>query len=214
MSISKKNILIINGSIRGEDGNSWGLKNIAEKVLVEDLKANCISLTLTNLLGTVKEVYDLLVSSDAFLIITGVYWNNWSSCLQRFIEVATAFENSPAFFGKPVACAVSMDSVGGIEVAGRIHSVFSGLGCWSPPCSTLVISRIGQEAVLASRGMDDDPNKDVWRLDDIKIVLKNLVNATQFDKKSWISWPHVELKIPTEKWPESGSLNMNTPRFL
>ena len=162
----------------------------------------------------IKKVYDLLSESDGFLIVTGTYWNNWSSSLQRFIEVITTFENTPALFGKPIACAVSVDSVGGADVAARIHAVFSGLGCWSPPCSTLVVSRIGQEAVAASKGKMNDPNEDVWRVEDIEIVLQNLVTASDMQRTSWIAWPHTKLKIANDQWPENGDLDLGSQVFL
>ncbi len=130
------------------------------------------------------------------------------------MEVVTAFENSPAFFGKTVACAVSMDSVGGAEVASRLHAVFAGLGCWSPPCSTVAVSRVGQEAISASQDQPDHPNEDVWRTDDLKIVLKNLVTATTVQNTLWVSWPHVSLTIPDGPWPETGTLDLDSPKFI
>ena len=212
--MKKKKILIINGSIRGEQGNSGVISRVAAKTLSSRYSAAGEILNLSELKSTIKEVYNLINSCDGFLIVTGNYWNNWGSPLQRFIEVVTTFENTPAFFGKPIVCAVSMDSVGGSEVAARIHSVFSGLGCWSPPCSTLVVSRVGQEAVLASKGKIEDPNEDVWRLDDINIVINNLIIATSLEAPSWVSWPHVELKISNQPWPENGNLDLDTPKFL
>lgn len=214
MTTTGKNILIINGSLRGTAGNSAAVAKQAALILVNELKQQATLLTLTDPQPTVQTVYDLLVSCDGFLVVTGVYWNNWSSSLQRFIEVTTAFENTPAFFGKPVACAVTMDSVGGMEVAARIQAVFGGLGCWTPPCSTLVISRTGQEAMAASAGQEEDLNKDVWRLEDFPIVLQNLATAAAMPRNHWIAWPHAELMIPNGPWPDTGPLNMGTPKFL
>lgn len=204
-----KKVLIINGAIRGAAGNSGALANAALQQL-----PGASLLDLTAPPATIKAVHELLLAHDAFLIVTGVYWNNWGSPLQRFLEVATAFENSPAFFGKPVACAVTMDAVGGIEVAARIHAAFSGLGCWSPPCSSLVLSRVAQEAINASREVVDNPNEDVWRIDDLVIVLKNLVTAASMNSSAWVAWPHVALKISDGPWPATGILDMQTPRFL
>ncbi|MDQ4140111.1 MAG: NAD(P)H-dependent oxidoreductase [Bacteroidota bacterium] len=214
MEKDKKSILIINGSIRGNQGNSWAISKIAEQYLISELSTTASILTVSEPMPSIKEVYDLLNSIDGFLIVSGTYWNNWSSPLQRFIEIISTFENSPAFFGKPLACAVTMDSVGGAEVASRIHAAFSGLGCWSPPCSTLVISRVGQEAISASKGKVDDPNEDVWRVEDLQIVLKNLITATFLPNDRWVSWPFVGLKIPDGQWPESGNLDLNSPKFL
>jgi chromate reductase len=203
-------ILVLNGSLRGNTGNSAVLANHAVTLLGQQASM----LTLSGQLPGIREVYELLVSSDGILVVSGVYWNNWSSPLQRFIEVAAAFENTPAFFGKPVACAVSMDSVGGIEVAARLHAAFSGLGCWSPPCATVVISRTGQEAIAASAGMEDDPNEDVWRMDDMSVLLHNLVTAAAMPRNSWKAWPHRALHIPDGPWPVSGALDLESPRFL
>lgn len=203
-------ILILNGSLRGTTGNSAALVKHAANIL--GLQAT--TLTLSDQLPAIREVYQLLESCDGFLVISGVYWNNWSSPLQRFIEVASAFENTPAFFGKPVACAVLMDSVGGIEVAARLHAVFGGLGCWTPPCSTVVVSRTGQEAIAASAGEVDDLNEDVWRMDDLSVVLHNLVTAAAMPRNSWKAWPHRELHIPDGPWPANGALDLESPRFL
>ncbi|WP_207515383.1 NAD(P)H-dependent oxidoreductase [Longitalea luteola] len=208
------NILIINGSLRGAAGNSGAVAMKAAHMLGSEFKLPATLLTLTGTLPSIREVYDLVSNSDAFLVITGVYWNNWSSPLQRFVEVMTAFENTPAFFGKPVACAVTMDSVGGIEVAARLQAVFGGLGCWSPPCSTVVLSRTAHEAMAASAGAAFDPNEDVWRLDDLHIVLQNLVTAAAMPRNNWVAWPHTELIIPDGPWPSSGPLDMGTPKFL
>lgn len=214
MTPAAKKILIINGSLRGTTGNSGAVAKQAAQVLVNDLQQEAIQLTLTDPLPMIRDVYDLLTGCDGFLVVTGVYWNNWSSPLQRFIEVTTAFENTPAFFGKPVACAVTMDSVGGIEVAARLQAVFGGLGCWSPPCSTIVLSRTGQEATAASAGKEDDPNEDVWRIADLSIVLQNLASAAGMPRSNWVAWPHTELTVPDGPWPGEGALDMGSPRFL
>lgn len=214
MTTASKNILIINGSLRGTAGNSYAVSKHAEQLLVNELQQQVTLLTLTDPQPSINDMYKLLFNSDAFLVVTGVYWNNWSSPLQRFVEITTAFENTPAFFGKPVASAVTMDSVGGIEVAARLQAVFGGLGCWSPPCSTVVLSRTGQEAMDASAGSEDDPNEDVWRLDDLQIVLKNLVTAAAMPRNNWLAWPHTELIIPNGPWPDKGPIDMGTPKFL
>lgn len=203
-------ILILNGSIRGIHGNSWAICNIAKNYLETEHSKEVTILNLSDYMPSIKEVYNIIDDHDGFIIISGTYWNNFGSPLQRFIEVVTPLENSSHFFGKPVACAVTMDSVGGMDVAARVHSVFSGLGCWSPPCSTLVISRIAHEAVIAS----NEGNEDVWSLDDIKIVLTNLVVATTIKNKSWVSWSNVNLKLSDGEWPETGDLNLKTPVFI
>jgi len=197
----QKNILILNGSIRGTRGNSQKICKIArQKLRHEGFSPSILDLSAS--MPAPNELYKILEKADGFLIVTGTYWNNWGSPLQKFIETTTAFENSPAFFSKPVACAISIDSVGGIEVAARLHAVFSGLGCWSPPASTVVISRVGQEAIAASTKKVNNPNDDVWRIEDLDVVLKNLTTATSISAE-WVSWPFVKLKK-----------DLNSPKFL
>lgn len=208
--MSQPHILILNGSVRGAAGNSGALTLSAASMLSGQLQCRVSVLTLANPMPAVKAVYELLQSCDGLLVTSGVYWNSYGSPLQRFVEVATGFENSPAFFGKPVACALSMDSVGGDDVAARIHAVFSGLGCWSPPCSTLVLSRVGLEAIAAS----PETNEDVWRRDDLQVVLQNLVTATTLRTEAWVAWPHVSTQVDGDEWPGQGPLPVDTPRFL
>jgi len=205
-------ILIINGSVRGADGNSGAIARKAAQYCKERT-IGCSTLTLAGPLPDVAEVAGLVSQHHAFLILSGVYWNSCGSPLQRFIEVMTAYENSPAFFGKPVACAVSMDSVGGSDVANRLHGVFNGFGCWSPPCSTLIISRTATEAIAASNGKTDDPNEDVWRLDDLEIVMDNLVIASGM-KAAWKQWSFSPLKAVAGPWPATGSLYPDANRFV
>jgi chromate reductase len=207
-------ILIINASIRGEQGNSNAI-SLKAKDYIEKSDNSLVEIyNLTNPKSTIKEVYDLLDKFDAFIVVSGTYWNNIGSNLQRFIEVCTPFENTKAFFGKPLAAIVSMDSVGGVEVAAKIINVFSGFGCWSPPCSTIIISRLGEEAVNRSKDMEDDPNEDVWRLDDIEILIDNLIIACGVGQKQWKVWPNIQLYLENDSWPDFGELNLDSPRFI
>jgi len=207
-------ILIINASIRGQEGNSYQIALKAKSYIEKSNLSDVEIYDIANPKSTIDEVYELIKKSDAFLIVSGTYWNNIGSGLQRFIEVCTPFENSDAFFGKPLSTIISMDSVGGIEVANKITSVFSGLGCWTPPCSTVVLSRIGQEAAMLTKDFEDDTNKDVWRLDDIEILIDNLSIACKIDNKNWKAWDIDRLASENKKWPESGVLNLDSPKFI
>jgi NAD(P)H-dependent FMN reductase len=208
-----KSILIINGSLRGSSGNCARMAERAMTEFARQENVNASILTLADPMPPIGAVRHLLEAAQGFLVLSGVYWNSWGSPLQRFLEVATVFENAPSFFGKPIACVVTMDSVGGADIAARIHASFAGLGCWSPPCSTLVVSRIGEFAVAQTRGSEDDPNEDVWRMDDLDVVVRNLVAATAL-RGAWTSWEKVSLEINNGAWPEAGSLDLGSPRFL
>jgi chromate reductase len=208
-----KHLLILNGSIRGDDGNCGRVAERAAEYALEHPAVRVSLLTLANPMPSLDAVQLVLESADAILVLSGVYWNSWGSPLQRFLEVATVFENGPAFFGKPVACVVTMDSVGGSDIAARMHAALSGLGCWSPPCSTLVLSRIAESAVAHTRGDADDPNEDVWRIGDLEIVIRNLILAAALPV-GWASWDKISLRHEGGEWPASGSLDLGSPRFL
>jgi len=213
MKKEKSTILLINGSLRGAEGNSGKIIEKAAKFINREKGVNAQVLTLAEPLSDISSVKKQLQQADAFFVVSGTYWNNWSSPLQRFIEVMSVFENTDIFFGKPVACAITMDAAGGMEVAARLHATFSGLGCWSPPCSTLVISRVGQQAVNATSKLKNDPNRDVWRLDDLKLVIRNLIVSANM-KGKWESWPIEPLKIKNGPWPYTGALDLESEKFL
>lgn len=206
-------ILIINGSIRGSKGNSGRVVRWSQDFLNKK-QVDATEITLANPMPRISDVRAMLNSHDAFLCVSGNYWNSWGSLIQRFLEVMTFCENGSEFFGKPFACAVTMDSVGGTEVAARLHAAFSGLGCWSPPCSTVVISRVAEEAIKASMGAEEDPNEDVWRLDDLEIVLDNLIASCKIKPVNWGSWPSHELLEIDGAWPDSGPLDLGSTKFL
>lgn len=213
MKNQKSNILIINGSIRGTVGNSGEIIKKAISHLQQEKHIATTVLTLTDPISSISSVKHLFKEANGFLIVSGTYWNSWGSPLQRLIEVMSVFENTEVFFGKPVACAISMDSVGGFEVAARLHAVFSGFGCWSPPCSTLVVSRVGLEAVDRTYGRKDDPNEDVWRLDDLQIVINNLIVSTHMNI-NWKCWANKDLKLKDTAWPVAGVLDLSSPKFI
>src|SRR6266496_1050564 len=111
MSTEKPRLLIINGSIRGSDGNSGRIVDWTRRFLGKDNAVDLSQLTLADPMPSIGDVRNLLASHDGFFAVTGNYWNSGGSVLQRFLEVVTCCENGPEFFGKPFACAVTMDSV-------------------------------------------------------------------------------------------------------
>ncbi len=162
-------LLLLNGSLRGSTGNTARLLQRADRSLPGDWQSDALSLPEYS--GSIEGLAERLFAADAFLIGSGVYWGSWGSPLQRFLEVMTAYELSPCFLGKPAAAALSADSVGGLDVAQRLLGAFSLLGCVVPPLSTLVVSRVAEAATRA----DAEANEDVWQVDDLDVVVRNLV---------------------------------------
>jgi multimeric flavodoxin WrbA len=96
-------IVIINGSLGGANGNTARLLASFQTHLTStDVKVFHLS--------DVAPTIDDLVSADAFVFTTGVYWDSWGSPLQAFLEKATPLEGAPCWFGKPAAVIVTIYS--------------------------------------------------------------------------------------------------------
>ncbi len=205
-------ILLINGSIRGNIGNSGVLSKYATEI-INGAGKNVHLLTLAESMPSISEVLKIVENASAILAITGNYWGSSGSVMQRFIEVMTPFENTSAFWGKPFSVCVSIDSVGGTDVASNLHAAFSGLGCWSPPCSTVIVSRVGNEAIAASVHLDGSPNDDVWRKEDLNVLLENLIIASNIGAP-WKPWPYRKLKKASGEWPTNCILDLGNEVFI
>jgi chromate reductase len=119
----------------------------------------------------------------------------------------TTFEASPLFVGKPVGVVVTMDSVGGSDVAQRLLGVFSTLGCLVPPMPMVVVSRL-------ATCLDGVPgNEDVWQIEDLSALLQNLVLAMTTERLPWCTWPVAKMAAVTGRYPASGVLDLGAPRF-
>jgi len=164
-------LLLLNGSLRGSTGNTANLLTRAQALLPDGWQSD--TLALAEYSGSIQGIVQRLLAADALLIGSGVYWGSWGSPLQRFLEVISAYELSPCFMGKPVGAVLSVDSVGGLDVAQRLLGAFSLMGCVVPPLSTLVVSRVG----LAATRADAQANEDVWQVADLDVVVQNLALA-------------------------------------
>jgi NAD(P)H-dependent FMN reductase len=200
-------LLLLNGSLRGSEGNTARLLSRAARSLPETWHAD--ALCLADYRGTVEALAERLSSADAFLIGSGVYWGSWGSPLQRFLEVISSYELSPCFLGKPAGALVSADSVGGLDVAQRVLGAFSLLGCLLPPLSSVVLSR----AACAASTVDPEANADVWQLEDLEVVVQNLVLAQAFAGAAWATWPVRKLARVEGDYPASGALSAGLEQF-
>jgi len=200
-------LLLLNGSLRGSDGNTARFLRRAASGLPAEWQAD--SLCLADYGGTVEALAERLSRADAFLIGSGVYWGSWGSPLQRFMEVMTSYELSPCFLGKPAGALISADSVGGLDVAQRLLGAFSLLGCLLPPLASVVLSRAACAATLA----DPEANADVWQVDDIDVVVNNLVRARAFAETAWCTWPVRKLGRIEGDYPTHGPLAAGLEKF-
>lgn len=199
-------VLLVNGALR-TDGNTAALLKHARAALSGD-QHEVDELALCDVDGSVADVVARVDAADAFVFGSGVYWGSWGSPLQRFLEVMTSFELTPTFLGKPAGALLSMDSVGGFDVAARLLFSLSCLGCLVPPAAAVIVSRTGQ-ALRGQPGFDD-----VWQPEDVTTLCQNLVVAAAVDRAAWQAWPIARTTSPAGPWPARGPLDLGTERFL
>jgi NAD(P)H-dependent FMN reductase len=198
-------VLILNGALRGSDGNTARVLAIAKTFFPAHVTVDEIDLARFD--GTVAELFERLDASDAFLVGSGVYWSSWGSPLQRFFEVATAREATPTFVGKPCAAIVTLDGVGGIDVAARIVTTLNLFGCVVPPFAMAVLSRAGV-ALDGQAGFDD-----LWQPRDLAVLVANLVSATRHRSPA-TAWTVTELETVDGRYPAPGALSLGSALFL
>jgi chromate reductase len=200
-------LLLVNGSLRGNHGNTARLLQRAAEALPTTWRADAVC--LANYDGTVEALAERLSNANAFLIGSGVYWGSWGSPLQRFLEVMSSYELSRCFLGKPAGALISADSVGGLDVAQRLLGAFSLLGCLVPPLSSVVLSR----AACAATAAAPEANADVWQLEDLEVIVQNLVLAGDFAEKPWSTWPVRKLARIEGDYPAHGPLDAGLETF-
>ncbi|MBC7714376.1 MAG: NAD(P)H-dependent oxidoreductase [Rhizobacter sp.] len=186
-----KKILILNGSISGYQGNTQHLID-----LVQEKIESCEVLHLKDLMEkkiTTGELKNKLKKAEGFIFTSGTYWDSWGSPMQNFLEVATEFEASDIFMGKPAAVIITMHSVGGKGVLSRLQGVLNTLGMLIPPMSGMVYSLAGHLALQAESSFAED----FWSLEDTNVIVHNLMAS--LGNKKYQSWP-VDHKDPKRIW--------------
>lgn len=184
------NVLILNGGVGGAHGNSAALLKHLQPHLQN--VANVQTIALVERLPEIAEIQ----KADAFVFLTGTYWDSWGSPLQKFLEAFTEHETSELWLGKPAAVIVTMHSVGGKAVLSRLQGVLTTWGCLIPPLGGMVYSALAQTALRA----DFDGEADCWRPEDLAVVAHNLLAAASL-RASWQRWP-VDGEDAKRRWLE------------
>ena len=186
-----KKILILNGSIAGVEGNTQQIialiqskLNNSEVVQLKDLMDKKLSL---------NELRIKLNQADGFIFTSGTYWDSWGSPMQYFLELATEFEASDIFLGKPAGVIITMHAVGGKGVLSRLQGVLNTLGMLIPPMSGMVYSLSQQIALEAETSFSED----FWCIEDTNVIIHNILAS--FDDKNYQTWP-VDHKDPKRYW--------------
>ncbi len=178
----KKKILILNGSPQGSKSNG---QKLIQKIVQELGTAVQVSVQHLSQKNYSKSLKDKIKAADACIFVSGAYWDSWGSPLQAFLEKATELEGSRAILGKPCAVFILMHSAGGKGVLSRLQGVLSTMGFLIPPMSGMVYSSL---AHLLSRGEKKTTDKDIWHLNDVRLILANLKISLEI-KKDWLTWP-------------------------
>ena len=197
MNQIKNNILIINGSLGGANGNT----NVLIEKACQYLGQNQINFEILHLEEYLKKNQnDLLFKiswADGFIFTTGTYWDSWGSPMQIFLELITQYEASEAFLYKPASVMVSMHSVGGKAVLSRLQGVLNTIGISIPPMSGLVYA-LTTHLAMAENKEHSEFQEDFWSQDDIEIIIHNLITAVRH-QQNFKSWP-VDRKDPKRRW--------------
>lgn len=186
-----KNILILNGSPQGKNGNCAQLIAGLQKKLNKKSHVEVVHLKQHK---SFSPLIKKIEKADGFIFVTGTYWDSWGSSLQWFLEQITVLEGRPALMGKPVATFVLMHSVGGKSVLSRLQGVLSTMGLIIPPMSGMVYSLVNQIALKSKSRHASD----FWQLDDIDLILQNLILASE-NPLPWRGWP-VDKKNFKRRW--------------
>lgn len=186
-----KKILILNGSINAGLGNTQHLIT-----LVQEKIESCEVVQLKDLLDKKLSFNDLkskIKKADAFIFTSGTYWDSWGSPMQYFLELATEFEASDIFLGKPAGVIITMHSVGGKGVLSRLQGVLSSMGMLIPPMSGMAYS-LSQHLALETQSSFAE---DFWSLEDLNIIVHNILAS--LGNKKFQKWP-VDYKDPKRIW--------------
>lgn len=194
--------LIINGSIHGSQKNSGKILETLQPYISLNSNYKTVQAEVIHLAENkdYRRIEKSVLDADAFIFITGTYWDSWGSPLQEFFEVATEWEGKSHFFAKPIAAIVGMHSVGGKSVLSRLLGVLNSFGAWVPPYCGIVFSMAAQEALKAGSKFSDD----LWQPKDLKVLLENLYQSvllTSSEKNKLSSWD-VDSENYTDTWWE------------
>ena len=200
----KNKLLIINASLGGKNGNSFKLFEPALKTFRKNNPKTKVTILH---LGDNKKQYQsisfwkkVLQEHHAYFVLSGTYWDSWSSHLQNFLELTTPLECDPCFFGKPIGALISMHSVGGKEVLSRLLGVFSTQGYLIAPQTSLVLSLASELALeLEKKSQLKNFSDDFWSKDEIPDILERLMSYAACRPKNIKPWA-VDKKDPRRIW--------------
>lgn len=191
MTESIKNLLVLNGSPSGDQGNCATLIKSLHKLVGKQASLEVVHLAKSSYGPGLKKKIE---KASGVIFVSGTYWDSWGSPMQKLLEQMTELEASPAIMGKPCAVFILMHSVGGKSVLSRLQGVLSTMGFLIPPMSGMVYSLVSDIALKSK----STHAKDFWQKEDAELILENLLKACDLNVV-WTTWP-VDKKDPRRKW--------------
>ena len=198
----KKKLAVVLGGLGGAQGNGARLLEHAEECLTAIFNTQVVVLASA---GGFPKHQNLLGDSDAFVFVTGTYWDSWSSHLQLFLEEATPSEMSDMWLGKPAAVWVTAHSVGGKGVCSRLQGVLSTFGLLIPPATGVVITKATELACKHAPNL----SQDFWSMGCLNVSARNL-RAALDPNPCYVAWQLGD-EDPGECWIPEKKLSYRAP---
>jgi chromate reductase, NAD(P)H dehydrogenase (quinone) len=164
-------LLIIEGGIHGQKHNCGEIV----KALKELSPFKETSICYLSEKSPLEKEY---CEADAYLFVTGTYWDSCGWPMQKFFEDFTHLECDSRIMGKPAGVIVLCHTVGGKSVLSRLQGVLSCQGYLIPPLTGMVLARDSMNS----------NSEDSWSLADMDTVLQNLHKASII-QVPWVRWP-------------------------
>ena len=189
------NILIINGSISGAQGNTAELLALAEEQLTE--QGHTVDYLELARDPSLDRILAQCEKADAFIFGTGTYWDSWGSPLQKFFEITSSTEGDDYWMGKPVAAIVTAHAVGSKGILSRLFGVLNVYGMMIPPLAGFAYTFVNHVA-LTKNVAPEELEKELWSHHDVEIICHNLIEALK-RTNNWKKWPSDNVHF-VEKW--------------
>ena len=199
-TISTHRILIVNGSLGGNKGNTAELLAIAEEHLSPQAEISHLDLSRE---PSIDRVLDAASQADAFVFGSGTYWDSWGTPMQRFLEMTAHTEGHDYWVGKPVGIIVTAHAVGAKCVLTRMMGVFNVYGMLIPPFAGMAYTYAN---MVAYEHANEHLRNELWTPADVEVVCHNLMEALK-GTRNWTQWPINSGKYG-EKWLDAYSRSL------
>jgi len=165
-------IVTLNGSPSGRNGNSQRMIDALVRAETKiGFQPAWHHITLADC--ETSRALERMRDAQAYIFVTGTYWDSWGSPLQKFLEEATDTEGTDLWLGKPAGVIVGAHSVGAKGVLSRLQGVLNTYGCLIPPMSGAVLTAANQLA-LAAQKTTWGLHLDFWSEADLPVILHNV----------------------------------------